>query len=790
MIALPAQLNRAWADDGTSALVRHAPTLNGRVEGSVRVMTPENITLIGNAVVTGDLLVPGTPTVRLNGRSTYGGTVDGTGAIAPAGYQVTLNGNASLGHVIRRTDPGRLPVVSPPPPPTGTRSVSINQSGQSLGDPAALKNLTLNGNAGLVPVPPGTYGTFTANSATGVVLGVAGATTPSEYNFQNLTLNSNSSLEVVGPVVVTVDGSFAINAYSSLGAASHPEWLLLRLAGGGLTVNSHSVVCAHVEAPAGTITLNGGSEFIGLLVSDRLIVNGNSLLRLSVAVPNQPPAVSLDSPIAGATFVAPAAITLVATASDSDGTIAKVEFFQGISKLGEDITAPYELAWTGVLEGGYTLTAVATDNAGAVTTSAAVGVTVATLVNQPPAVVLTTPADGATFTTPATVHLEASASDPDGTVTKVEFFQGTNKIGEATSAPFAIDWVNVAPGGYVLTAKATDNTGATATSVPATISIATAMPLAADFEFSEGYLLGSLDGQGGWTTDGATLVTDADAQHGGQSVLVPGRLPPVQVSHAFPDSLEGAVTFVDFHALLAAGAEAISGSSCETDVARLTMVRSGSEGVLQVFDGDGSGGGAWKPTGGVIAVDAEDLATDWHRLTIRADYSTKKWDLYLDGMMVAANIGFFDNSRTVFSAFAFFGHPTATTLLDNFVAGFDNPLFADTDRDGMSDAWETANGLNPTVNDRNGDQDGDGLSNLHEFLLGIRPDLADTDGDGMPDGWEVRYGLGPSANDAAGDTDGDGVPNLIEYLAGRDPTKGTVPDTNGSVNLRVYSPAP
>ena len=266
-----------------TALVRHAPTLNGGVEGSIQQMTAENTTLNGGALVTGDLLVPGTPTVQLNGSPTYGGTVDGIGEATPTTHKVTLNGGASLGHVVRRTDAVSLPVVAAPPPPTGTRSVSLNNAAQSPGDFATLKNLTLNSNVGPVVVPPGTYGSFNANSGSGFTLGVAGATTPAVYNFQNLTLNSNSTFTVVGPVVVTLNGGFSTN--TTMGTVAHPEWLKLRIADGGLSLASNKIVYAHLEAPDGTLTLNGSSQLIGALTSDRLIVNGNALLRLVAAAP-------------------------------------------------------------------------------------------------------------------------------------------------------------------------------------------------------------------------------------------------------------------------------------------------------------------------------------------------------------------------------------------------------------------------------------------------------------------------------------------------------------------------
>lgn len=88
------------------------------------------------------------------------------------------------------------------------------------------------------------------------------------------------------------------------------------------------------------------------------------------------PTVSITSPTDGATFSQPATITVNADARDEDGTITKVEVFQGATKVGEDLTAPYSLTWSNVVGGVYSLTAKATDNTGAMTTSAAVNVTV------------------------------------------------------------------------------------------------------------------------------------------------------------------------------------------------------------------------------------------------------------------------------------------------------------------------------------------------------------------------------------------------------------------------------
>jgi hypothetical protein len=100
----------------------------------------------------------------------------------------------------------------------------------------------------------------------------------------------------------------------------------------------------------------------------------------------------------------------------------------------------------------------------------------------PPRVVITSPRPGQVFDAPAQIPILAVAMDPDGWVPTVEFFEGTNKIGEMTinyfvepppgqSAPFSLVWSNVPTGRYVLTARATDNRGATSVSPPVAITV-------------------------------------------------------------------------------------------------------------------------------------------------------------------------------------------------------------------------------------------------------------------------------------------------------------------------------
>ncbi len=350
---------------------------------------------------------------------------------------------------------------------------------------------------------------------------------------------------------------------------------------------------------------------------------------------NQAPSIVLTGPADGTIVTSDGSVTLAATASDADGGVARVAFYAGTALVGVDSSAPYQLSWTNPLVGSYSVTAVATDSAGAAATSSAalvrvlpgsgstpfggssafvpgiieaenfndggeglgyhdltagnaggayrqtdvdiqtasdvgggyalgyvepgewlayrisvistatysVDARIASLgvggsfhfevdgfevsgsiavpntggwqtwqtvsvpgvaltagshllrivvdakgasgwlgnlnylrfsapgVNAPPSVQLTAPANGASFTTPATVVLAANAADGDGTIAQVAFFDGATQIGVDTTAPYSFTWTSVPAGTHQLTAVATDNSGASATSNAVAIQV-------------------------------------------------------------------------------------------------------------------------------------------------------------------------------------------------------------------------------------------------------------------------------------------------------------------------------
>ena len=81
-----------------------------------------------------------------------------------------------------------------------------------------------------------------------------------------------------------------------------------------------------------------------------------------------------------------------------------------------------------------------------------------------PIAYITSPADGDKFRAGDNIVIDANAYDREGFVTKVEFYQGSTKLGEDTTAPYTSTWNNMPVGKYDLYVRATDNNGLTKTS--------------------------------------------------------------------------------------------------------------------------------------------------------------------------------------------------------------------------------------------------------------------------------------------------------------------------------------
>lgn len=119
-----------------------------------------------------------------------------------------------------------------------------------------------------------------------------------------------------------------------------------------------------------------GSHTITVEAEDNEGAVASSSISINVTSGNIAPTVSLTTPQSNETFSEGADITLAATASDSDGTIARVAFYYGTTLIAEDTSSPYSVVWSGASVGTHSLTAQATDNDGAITVSTSVAVSV------------------------------------------------------------------------------------------------------------------------------------------------------------------------------------------------------------------------------------------------------------------------------------------------------------------------------------------------------------------------------------------------------------------------------
>ncbi len=257
---------------GTTVLSRHPLKLSGTVDGSVQVLEAEAIALGGGASILEDLLVPGTPNVDVQGSALLGGILEGTGATRPPAYQIKLTGSALVRYIVTCVDPVAMPTVERPASPQGTLDLKISGKDPVNADFSAVRDLTVNGELAVVPLPPGNYRKVTATAQATLVLGTPNSTTASVYAFDSLTLAGSSTLRVAGPVILTVAGSFQVNG--SAGEAGKPQWLAIKMTTGDLALDSGSKLSAEVIAPNGEVVLNGTAELTGKVICDRLTVNG------------------------------------------------------------------------------------------------------------------------------------------------------------------------------------------------------------------------------------------------------------------------------------------------------------------------------------------------------------------------------------------------------------------------------------------------------------------------------------------------------------------------------------
>jgi len=180
-------------------------------------------------------------------------------------------------------------------------------------------------------------------------------------------------------------------------------------------------------------------------------------------------------------------------------------------------------------------------------------------------VTLTAPVAGTVLTAPAYVTLAAEATDSDGTIAKVGFYEGTTLLGEvlAASTPpatFELPLTLYSAGTFTLTAVATDNSGTQVTSAAVVVFVQSGvaeLPFKANFEPAEGYHAGALLGQLSWIATAGVTVAPSIRPGSQQELLIPAAQPVELVSHDFSAAGISPV-YVDFQAHPVAGTDPAS----------------------------------------------------------------------------------------------------------------------------------------------------------------------------------------------------------------------------------------
>ncbi|MEO8361040.1 MAG: ELWxxDGT repeat protein [Vicinamibacteria bacterium] len=380
---------------------------------------------------------------------------DGTTGSAPATSTVTITNqaptaNAGAAHAAFRNQSVAFTGAASSDPDGDTLTYSWN-----FGDGGTATGVT----------PSHTYAT---SGAFTVTLTVNDGTTTSAASTSTSTITNRAPVANRGAATQTGTRLAAI-AFNGSASSDADGDTLSYLWNFGDGTTGTGATPSHLYATVGAFTVT-------LTVNDGIATSAP--VTATVTITNLAPTVTFTSPAAGSVFLTTAAVTLTADPADPDGTVSKVEFFAGSTKLGERLTAPWSLTWPSAASGTYALTAKVTDSNSATVTSASVSV----IRNAPPTVALTAPANNAQYASGASITLTASATDADGTIASVQFFRDGMSLGTDSSSPYTVAWTGAVYGSYALTAVATDNRGAFVTSSVINVKVTAAGAPIADAE--------------------------------------------------------------------------------------------------------------------------------------------------------------------------------------------------------------------------------------------------------------------------------------------------------------------
>jgi uncharacterized repeat protein (TIGR01451 family) len=227
-------------------------------------------------------------------------------------------------------------------------------------------------------------------------------------------------------------------------------------------------------------TTNGGNYTVEVTNVAGAVTS--SPAKLTVVIPVGPLLVAVTSPANDARFAVGEGIEISASASETNGSISSLAFYNNTTNLlGSTNGAYFAALWTNALSGTHLLTAVATDSLGLSATSVVVSIAVT---NQPPppptlTVSISSPANNATVCNGNNLLVQALVTNSQP-IASVQFYAGGSVLGsepgQAGQTAYSFEWTQTSPvplsiGSYMLTVVATDTQGHSATSAPVAVSV-------------------------------------------------------------------------------------------------------------------------------------------------------------------------------------------------------------------------------------------------------------------------------------------------------------------------------